>query len=119
MRSKKGKTEYKIIITVDRRDYDNLSELMNNPELGKRIGTFYFNKPDELELILKAFEGLFYQMLIFETFDKMGGEVMDYMVFEDWWHDECCKVCELCFLRIKDGNYYYECMKKQNNSQNE
>ena len=62
MKRKKKNSQYKIIITSDRCDYDDLSELANCPELGKRVGTFYFSYPEKLELILKAFEGLFYQL---------------------------------------------------------
>lgn len=112
MRRKRKKTQYKIIITSDRRDYDDLSELMNNPELGSRVGTFYFNRPEELELILKAFEGLFYQLFKIDEAERMGGGVMDYQVFDDWWNEECCKVCENCFLRVNEGDYF-GCMKKK------
>ena len=85
MKRKRKYSRYKIIITSDRRDYDDLSELMNYPELGKRVGTFYFNYPEELELILKAFEGLFYQLFKINETERMGGGVMDDLVFEDWW----------------------------------
>ena len=85
MKCKKKNSQYKIIITSDRCDYDDLSELMNYPELGKRVGTFYFNYPEELELILKAFEGLFYQLFKINETERMGGGVMDDLVFEDWW----------------------------------
>ena len=115
MKRKRKYSRYKIIITSDRCDYDDLSELMNYPELGKRVGTFYFNYPEELELILKAFEGLFYQLFkISETY-CMGGGVVDDLVFEHWWDEECCTVCACCFLRgsIKEvnGKYYYTCKK--------
>ena len=42
MKRRKKCSQYKIIITSDRCDYDNLSELADNPALGKRVGTFYF-----------------------------------------------------------------------------
>ena len=116
MKRKKKNSQYKIIITSDRCDYDDLSELMNYPELGKRVGTFYFSYPDELELILKAFEGLFYQLFKINETERMGGGVMDYSVFDDWWGEDCCEVCECCFLRGEtyeaDGKYYYTCRKE-------
>lgn len=115
MKRKRKNSQYKIIITSDRCDYDDLSELANYPELGKRIGTFYFNRPDELEMILKAFEGLFYQLFKIDESERMGGGVMDDLVFEDWWDKECCTVCECCFLRGStkevDGKHYYTCKK--------
>ena len=83
MKRKRKYSRYKIIITSDRCDYDDLSELMNYPELGKRVGTFYFNYPEELELILKAFEGLFYQLFKINETERMGGGVMDDLVFEN------------------------------------
>ena len=116
MKRKRRHSEYKIVITSDRCDYDDLSELMNHPELGKRVGTFYFNYPGELELILKAFEGLFYQLFkISETY-CMGGGVVDDLVFEHWWDEECCTVCGCCFLRgstyEENGKSFYTCKRK-------
>ena len=118
MKRRRKFSQYKIIITSDRCDYDNLSELADNPELGKRVGTFYFSNPNELELILKAFEGLFYQLFKIDITDRMGGGVVDDLVYEDWWDEECGKVCECCFLRgstyEKDGKFFYTCRKKNN-----
>ena len=118
MKRRRKFSQYKIIITSDRCDYDNLSELADNPALGKRVGTFYFSNPNELELILKAFEGLFYQSFKIGTTDRMGGGVVDDLVYEDWWDEECCEVCECCFLRgstyEKDGKFFYTCRKKNN-----
>ena len=115
MKRRRKISQYKIIITSDRCDYDNLSELADDPSLGKRVGTFYFNYPEELELILKAFEGLFYQLFKINETERMGSGVMDDLVFEDWWDEECCTVCECCFLRGStkevDGKYYYTCKK--------
>ena len=115
MKRRRKISQYKIIITSDRCDYDNLSELANDPSLGKRVGTFYFSNPNELELILKAFEGLFYQLFKINETKRMGSGVMDDLVFEDWWDEECCTVCECCFLRGStkevDGKYYYTCKK--------
>ena len=92
--------------------------MADNPALGKRVGTFYFSNPNELELILKAFEGLFYQLFKINETERMGSGVMDDLVFEDWWDEECCTVCECCFLRGStyeiDGKSYYAC-KKENN----
>ena len=115
MKHKKVNSQYRIIITGDRCDYDDLCELSNCPELGKRVGTFYFTYPKELELILKAFEGLFYQLFKIDKTERMGGGIVDNLIFEDWWNEECCLVCECCFLRgtsyEKDGKYYYTCKK--------
>ena len=115
MKRRRKFSQYKIIITSDRCDYDNLSELADDPSLGKRVGTFYFSNPNELELILKAFEGLFYQLFKINETERMGSGVMDDLVFEDWWDEECCTVCECCFLRGStkevDGKYYYTCKK--------
>ena len=116
MKRKRKISQYKIIITSDRCDYDDLSELADDPSLGKRVGTFYFSNPNELELILKAFEGLFYQLFRVGATDRMGGGVVDDLVYEDWWDEECGKVCEYCFLRgstyEKDGKFFYTCKKK-------
>ena len=118
MKRRRKFSQYKIIITSDRCDYDNLSELADNPALGKRVGTFYFSNPNELELILKAFEGLFYQLFKIGETERMGGGVMDDLVYEDWWDEECGEVCECCFLRgttyEKDGKFFYTCRKKNN-----
>lgn len=115
MKRKKKNSQYKITITGDRCDYDDLSELANYPELGKRVGSFYFNHPEELELILKAFEGLFYQLFKINKTERMGGGIVDDLVFEDWWDEECCGVCECCFLRGStyevDKKIYYTCKK--------
>ena len=116
MKRRRKFSQYKIIVTSDRCDYDDLSELMNYPELGKRVGTFYFNYPEELELILKAFEGLFYQLFKINETERMGGGVMDDLVFEDWLDEECGKVCEYCFLRgstyEENGKFFYTCKRK-------
>ena len=118
MKRRRKFNQYKIIITSDRCDYDNLSELADNPALGTRVGTFYFSNPNEFELILKAFEGLFYQLFKIGITDRMGGGVVDDLVYEDWWDEECGKVCECCFLRgstyEKDGKSFYTCRKKNN-----
>ena len=114
-RTKSNPSEYKIIITGDRCDYDNLSELANHPERGKRVGTFYFSTPNQLELILKAFEGLFYQLYKLDNTERMGAGVMDSYVFEDWWDEPCGGVCECCFLRTPDANSQeniYSCIKE-------
>ena len=55
MKRRKELDNYKIVITSDRRSYDDLTELANYPERWKRVGTFYFRNPDELNLIVKAF----------------------------------------------------------------
>ena len=119
MKRRRKFSQYRIIVTSDRCDYDNLSELADNPELGKRVGTFYFSNPNELELILKAFEGLFYQLFKIGTTNRMGGGVVDDLVYEDWWDEECCEVCECCFLGgttyEENGKSFYTC--KRNNQE--
>ena len=116
MKRRRKISQYKIIITSDRCDYDNLSELADDPSLGKRVGTFYFNYPGELELILKAFEGLFYQLFKINETERMGSGVVDDLVFEDWWDEECCTVCGCCFLRgstyEENGKSFYTCKRK-------
>ncbi len=102
---------YKIIITCDRCDYDNLSELANNPEKGKRVGTFYFSNPDDLEMILAAFEGLFYQLFKIGEEKRMGSGVVDDLIWEDWWDIECPCVCEKCFLRNETVGNQYTCKR--------
>lgn len=104
---------YKIIITADRCDYDNLTELMEYPEKGTKVGTFYFSDPDQLELILKAFEGLFYQTFKIDSLERIGSGVMDYMVFDDWWDEECCQVCDFCFSRGYATNGNWTCKKER------
>lgn len=116
MKRRRKISQYKIIITSDRCDYDNLSELADDPSLGKRVGTFYFSNPNELELILKAFEGLFYQLFKINETERMGSGVVDDLVFEDWWDEECCTVCGCCFLRgstyEENGKSFYTCKRK-------
>lgn len=103
---------YKIIVTADRCDYDNLSELADHPEKGKRIGTFYFSNPNQLDLIVKAFEGLFYQLFLVDGIERVDGGVLEDSVFEYyWWDKECCGVCEQCFLRNKVVNGNWTCRK--------
>lgn len=84
MRRRKVKSRYKIIITADRCAYDNLSELANYPERGARIGTFYFSRKEELELIVTAFEGLFYQLFEVDDPTRIGGGVVDAAIYEDF-----------------------------------
>lgn len=109
-------SQYKIIITQDRCDYDNLSELADHPEKGCRVGTFYFSTPNQLDLILKAFEGLFYQMFQIAESNRFGGGIVDDSIYEEWWDEECCCVCESCFLRGEmtqiDDKWHYKCRKK-------
>ena len=116
MKRRRKISQYKIIITSDRCDYDNLSELADDPSLGKRVGTFYFSNPNELEVILKAFEGLFYQLFKINEAERMGGGVVDDLIYEDWWDEECCTVCECCFLRgstyEENGKSFYTCKRK-------
>ena len=114
-RTKNNPSRYKIIITGDRCDNDNLSELGEYPERGKRIATFYFSTPDQLDLILAEYEGLFYQLYEVDSLERKGYGVFDDNVSDDWWDDECCCVCDRCFLRetrvkIK-GRYYWTCRR--------
>lgn len=118
MKRRKERDNYKIVITSDRRSYDDLTELANHPEKGKRVGTFYFRNPDELDLIVKAFEGLFY--ITFEIkclsklvlrLEKIGSGVIDSLIYEDWLNKECCKICDLCFLRGESINGDWTCKR--------
>lgn len=119
MKRKHKLDEYKIVITSDRKDYDDLMELANYPERGRRVGTFYFNSPSQLEIVLHAFEGLFYQLFKLNETERFGAGIMDDLVFEDWWDESCYGVCEYCFLRnksIRNGNnWHYTCRRGYNN----
>ena len=74
---------HRIVITGDRCDYDDLSELANYPEHGKMIGIFYFAYPHELGVLVKAFEGLFYQLFAVDSDIRIGSGVLDDNVFDD------------------------------------
>ena len=85
-RMKEKKTNlpsYRIVITGDRCDYDDLSELANHPERGKMIGIFHFAYPHELIVLVKAFEGLFYQLFAVDSDIRIGSGVLDDSVFDD------------------------------------
>lgn len=112
MKRRKELDNYKIVITSDRRSYDDLTELANYPERGKRVGTFYFRNPDELDLIVKAFEGLFYQLFKIDATERFDGGVLDSYVYEGWLDIECPKVCEFCFLRNKVVDEKWTCMRE-------
>lgn len=77
MRHRRKNSKYKIIVTSDRCDYDNLSELADYPERGKKVGTFYYNNLEEAKLIIKCFEGLFYQLFEVERTERIGSGVLD------------------------------------------
>ena len=116
MKRKHVADKYKIIITCERKDYDDLMHYGNHPEEGTSVGTFYFHNPDQLDLIVKAFEGLFYQMFVIGETERFGGGIVDDLIYEDWWNEGCCQVCECCFLRggrkmKRDGISYYMCRK--------
>lgn len=116
MKRKHVADKYKIIITCERKDYDDLMHYGNYPEDGTPVGTFYFYNPDQLDLIVKAFEGLFYQVFTIGETERFGGGIVDDLIYEDWWNKECCQVCECCFLRGgtkigEDGKLYYICRK--------
>lgn len=83
MEKKTSLSSYRIVITGDRCDYDDLSELANYPERGKMIGTFYLVCPHQLSVILKAFEGLFYQLFAVNSDIRIGSGVLDDSVFDD------------------------------------
>ena len=106
-----NRSKYKIIITSEKADYDNLMEYAEYPERGIRIGTFYFRNPDQLELILKAYEGLFYQLFCVDETERIGYGVFDASVFEDWLDEKCCRVCGCCFLRKDVDGDEWGCMK--------
>ena len=109
----KRKGRYLIIITGDRCDNDDLSELMNYPERGEFLDKIAFNTPDELEPIVSVYEGMFYQLFDMEksTTERISGGVIDDSIWEDWWDEECPVVCEFCFLRIKNNTENFGCRK--------
>lgn len=113
MKHRKIYGKYKIVITSDRCDYDDIHELANYPERGKRVGTFYFSKPDELDLVVKAFEGLFYQLFKIGETERFDGGVLDSYVYEGWLDIECPQVCEFCFLRNKLIDENWTCISKR------
>lgn len=85
--SKSNHSKYKIIITSDRCDYDDLEELANHPEKGRRVCTLYFSKLSELKLIVNSFEGLFYRLFIFSNRynnpEKIGYGIVNSQIQED------------------------------------
>ena len=100
--TKSNPSQYKIVITGDRCDYDNLSELMNHPERGGRVGTFYFRTPDQMEQILDAFEGLFFRLFRLPDMEYLDGGVLDELIYENWATNKCCHDCEFCFFKNKN-----------------
>lgn len=110
MKRRKKRDNYKIVITSDRCSYDDLTELANHPERGKRVGTFYFRNPDELDLIVKAFEGLFYITFEADFQMRMGSGVVDSLIYEDL-DRGCCKICDLCFMRGESTNGNWTCKR--------
>lgn len=118
MKRRKERDIYKIIITSDRCSYGDLTELANHPERGKRVGTFYFRNPDELDLIVKAFEGLFYIVFKIKRLSELalmlrknGSGIVDSLIYEDWLDKGCCKICDLCFLRGEAINGNWTCKR--------
>ncbi len=118
MKRRTIKSLYKIIITSDRCDYDNLTELSNFPEKGHKVGTFYYSYPYQLDLISKAFEGLFYQNIKLETEERIGAGILDCAIYDDWLDEECCCVCDGCFLKnypiVIHGESFWTCKKELN-----
>ena len=110
MKRRKELDNYKIVITSDRWSYDDLTELANYPERGKRVGTFYFRNPDELDLIVKAFEGLFYITFEADLQMRIGSGVVDSLIYEDL-NTGCCKICDLCFMRGESINGNWTCKR--------
>ena len=47
------------------------------------IATFYFAYPHELVVLVKAFEGLFYQLFAVDSDIRIGSGVLDDNVFDD------------------------------------
>lgn len=72
---KKGR--FKIVITGDRKDYDDLSELMYNPELGVEIDEICFDTLSQLEEIIEVYEGLFYVLSDNESLEVIGKGILD------------------------------------------
>ena len=82
--------EYKIVITSGRSDCNNLSD---------STAIFYFYKPHVLDLILKAFEGRFYQLYRIGEKEPFGEGVVDNLIYNNWSDLKCPSICQFCFLR--------------------
>ena len=74
------------------------------------VGTFYFRNPDELDLIVKAFEGLFYITFEADLQMRIGSGVVDSLIYEDL-NTGCCKICDLCFMRGESINGNWTCKR--------
>lgn len=126
---------YKIVITQEHYDrkrkhadaappYDNyLAYFSDFPEDGDYVDTIYFYEPWQYNLIVKLYEGLFYQLFDLKTGKRIGyGSFDPDSPVEDIRGSgtgECCNVCELCFWRgmlykeitvvEKHGESYFYC----------
>lgn len=73
--------------------------IYDNSEKKKKIGFFYFFHPDQLDLILKGFEGFLYELYRIDERDYFDSGILNSSIFDNWMSDECCCVCNNCFLR--------------------
>ncbi len=106
------KGQYKIVITGDRSDDKySLYDLANDPSLGIYMDSIAFDTPDQLDVILDAYEGLFYR-LFDKNGEEMGSGMVESAVYNDWWDIiECRRECQMCFLHIKETGAMWGCMK--------
>ena len=95
------KGRFKIVITGDRKDFDDLSELANHPERGVYVDTQFFNYPDEAEAICDIYEGYFYLLYDKDTLIDSGVVSVDFIydAVQNTANYECGGVCELFFFR--------------------
>ena len=111
---KKGR--FKMVITGDRKDYDDLSELAEHPERGVYLDTQYFDYPDQAVRICDTYEGYFYRLYSGDELIDSGTVDVDFVfdaVREATKHDSCCKVCKFCFFRGYDCSNF-SCEKEDN-----
>lgn len=97
--------EYKIVITSCRSDSDILLE-SENP-----IAIFYFYRPFELDLILKAFEGQFYHLFRIGEEEPFCKGVLDNHIYDNWANTDCYGFCQFCFLRKDIPGSQWGCKK--------
>ncbi|MCD8109358.1 MAG: hypothetical protein LUE14_04565 [Clostridiales bacterium] len=103
---------YKIVLTGDKDGY-SISHLAEHPGDGEPLDTIYFCHPDQLDEIVAAYEGLFYQLFdIHFSYDlPVSAGTVDNLVWEMWLDDACTGKCRDCFLRIAHGDGKYGCRK--------
>lgn len=60
-----------------------LHELAKSPQIGKKITALYFSSKEQLEMILKAYEGLYYQLFYVDSTDVRGFGVLSKQIFDE------------------------------------